>query len=327
MRPTLTRPMFPISPGAFSFAVFIALLLVMVVGSQASLSRPLNLRSSESDTMGTIFKRDLIKASDQQITDNTTISSGPIVKSNKRVARKVQNEALDEVDFKIEKYPFHALLWNEPSQSSCIGVIVGRKWILVRATCLYNRASSWVKSKDLRVSVGVNLKKKKNALKVNAIYPHPKHDRRTSEHNIALVRLQDKLQYSDSIQRVRLAKNKQDKQFIGKTNMAKVSEWLGFSNTPGMFTLSSMTIVSDEACSSNSAQSATDASICARREGSDRGTFLCPLESAMLFAKGQYGWLVLAFSKAKGRTHQPCRFLPVSLYYSWICETIKCYKA
>ncbi|XP_069470993.1 complement factor B-like [Ambystoma mexicanum] len=84
----------------------------------------------------------------------------------------------------------------------CGGSVIGKKWILSAAHCFDDEAGNLLKPKDVLVSVGNTSTKEKQSIVVEDIIQHEQWNATTKDYDIALLKLQIPLVYSEKVRHV-----------------------------------------------------------------------------------------------------------------------------
>ncbi|KAK9760574.1 hypothetical protein K7432_015268 [Basidiobolus ranarum] len=111
------------------------------------------------------------------------------------------------------EFPFMAHLVME-KLGSCGGAVIGTKWIITAAHCIYRdtlsrgTSSDLIVPDDITVSLGSLEMKGKIQVKVQKVYPHPKYDSVLFKDDLALLELNDELKFGQNLSRIPIDINK-----------------------------------------------------------------------------------------------------------------------
>ena len=125
----------------------------------------------------------------------------------------------------IRDFPYQAIVLGKIGEdtSFCGGSIISNKWILTAAHCVKRPDGSWFDIRDLKVAVGIDYFKHPKTLRVIDYQRLPGYDGNSAVDDIALVKLERELEFSDRIQSVRLPTKFEEKKYEDMRHKAWVS--------------------------------------------------------------------------------------------------------
>ena len=241
------------------------------------------------------------------------------------------------VQTSIKDFPYMATVhgWNPfKTWYYCGGGIIAEQWIITVAHCLpiwFSKAPV----PDLYVAVGLDEKKKtfQNKLEIEGYFRHPEHALFEDQHDIALIKLVNKIQFNEKVQKLQLPRKNEEQEYTGNNKRVTVAGW-GMEKENGsrseFLRTVSFAILADSLCEHDHNFNKT-IHICAGTIDGSKDT--CNGDSGsplVVESKNGGGFTVLGLTsfgtggpRTCGRKNSPGAYTRMSYYLDWIDEVMK----
>ena len=222
------------------------------------------------------------------------------------------------------EYPWQALV--EPGPYTCGGSVIDREWVLTAAHCVVgyesNPGAVVIKLGEHLLSVSDGSEQQRTA---SAVIVHPGYSGRTSDNDLALLKLDGPADLNDKVAVVPLVTSPADDTLVEAGDLATVTGW-GATRSGGegsdILMEVVVPIVSNSQCSAIYGE-ITDNMICAG-DLANGGIDSCQGDSGgPLVVWSNDGWLqagIVSFGEGCAEPNSPGVYTRVSQYRTWIAE-------
>ncbi|XP_066495266.1 transmembrane protease serine 5 [Tiliqua scincoides] len=221
-------------------------------------------------------------------------------------------QVMEGKDKSLAHWPWQVSL-SLDAKHVCTGSLLSQEWIVTAAHCVHRllQLSNWVALPGLEVQTGV---KEQVGASVEKVLPHPDYNGRSHDHDIAVLKLKEPLNFSDTVQAICLPQYHQD---TPHRNTCWISAQAHSAKMP-------VTLISTQTCNSSCRYtgeltprmlcfSYLDGSIKAC-QGDNGGPLVCQQEDT---------WRLAGIGCRCAEPGQPSIYIKVAEFLDWIYQVME----